>query len=219
MNLMNFFKRHPGVHRSVHIGHWTRIGTGVKIARDTTLGDWTNIGDNARIGPGCTFGPWAGVDKDAHLGANVTLGSHTRVMAGVTIPDGATFADGDLVTPGGVIANRNGGYALRIYEDADAALLRSSFGCFLLPLSNLLPNSLSVLHEFEADSEVSAAINEYRWGRFEEMELYRIDSDATPKNHDEIITMLAALRANIAQRAEVPRSAEDLDQTETLTIP
>lgn len=152
------------IHSSVQIGHWTEIGTGVRIDENVALGDWSKISNNCRIGPGTVFGSWASIGEGVTLGANVRLGSHTRIMDGVTVPDDAIFDDCDLVTPEGVIPNRNGGHSIMVRDSA--IVVSAPFGSFSLPI----PGSVGL-------GLIESMIDDYQWGRNSEIEKFLIEQE------------------------------------------
>lgn len=151
-------KRFPS---SVEVGRWTRVGDDVEIGENVRLGPWSQVGDNCSIGEGTTFGKWACIGSNVTLGANVRLGSHTRVMNGVTVPPGAVFDDGDLVTRQGVIPNRTGGYS-RV-STPDGIAVSAPFGRFLVPLHGDLGMSL-----------VEKMVEDHQWGRSTMLEDFRV---------------------------------------------
>ncbi|MCE6959613.1 hypothetical protein LAZ40_11170 [Cereibacter sphaeroides] len=175
---MTFWKRYrsgaftqvalsASIGRGAVLGTWASVEAGAVIGSGTIVGDWSTVGRGAVVGHDVVFGPWAKVGAGAEIGDGVRLGSHTIVQPGVIVPAGAVFDDGDLVTPQGVIADRTGGFCIYVHERGN--LITSPFGRFLLA-AHLDPDQL---------------IDDFEWGRSEELERYREDPVAGPEaEHD-----------------------------------
>ncbi|MFG6080347.1 hypothetical protein ACEUZ9_000897 [Paracoccus litorisediminis] len=181
----------------VAIGTWTRIESKVRIGRNVSLGDWTIIGKDSVIGAGSIFGPWASVGRGVKLGVNVRLGSHTIVQDGVTVPDAAVFADGDLVTANGVIENGSVGCRgdiERLPGLGECFLFDGCQGTFLVP-------------EWEFDHEFLQfhgnlldlhfrMLEDYRFGRLAGFEPFRIEK--RPRDEHELAAALRAIITRIS---------------------
>jgi bifunctional UDP-N-acetylglucosamine pyrophosphorylase/glucosamine-1-phosphate N-acetyltransferase len=95
----------PGavLERDVHVGNFvevkaTRLGVGAKANHLSYLGD-SEIGGGANIGAGTITCNYDGFSKARTvIGANVFIGSHTALVAPVTIGDGAYVATGSVIT-------------------------------------------------------------------------------------------------------------------------
>jgi bifunctional UDP-N-acetylglucosamine pyrophosphorylase / glucosamine-1-phosphate N-acetyltransferase len=95
----------PGavLERNVHVGNFvevkaTRLGAGAKANHLSYLGD-SDIGGGTNIGAGTITCNYDGFNKARTvIGDNVFIGSHTALVAPVTIGDGAYVATGSVVT-------------------------------------------------------------------------------------------------------------------------
>jgi bifunctional UDP-N-acetylglucosamine pyrophosphorylase/glucosamine-1-phosphate N-acetyltransferase len=95
----------PGavLERDVHVGNFvevkaTRLGVGAKANHLSYLGD-SEIGGGTNIGAGTITCNYDGFSKARTvIGANVFIGSHTALVAPVTIGDGAYVATGSVIT-------------------------------------------------------------------------------------------------------------------------
>src|SRR5690606_25676477 len=87
----------------VHLGNFvevkkSRLESGVKAGHLSYLGD-AEIGSNTNIGAGTITGNYDGVNKDKTvIGAGAFIGSHSSLVAPVTIGDGAYTATGSVIT-------------------------------------------------------------------------------------------------------------------------
>jgi bifunctional UDP-N-acetylglucosamine pyrophosphorylase/glucosamine-1-phosphate N-acetyltransferase len=88
---------------NVHLGNFvevkkSHIGAGTKAGHLSYLGD-AEIGQNTNIGAGTITCNYDGVNKDKTIiGDNVFIGSHTSLVAPVSIGDGGYTASGSVVT-------------------------------------------------------------------------------------------------------------------------
>ncbi|HML10286.1 MAG TPA: bifunctional UDP-N-acetylglucosamine diphosphorylase/glucosamine-1-phosphate N-acetyltransferase GlmU [Stellaceae bacterium] len=95
----------PGavLERDVHVGNFvevkaTRLGAGAKANHLSYLGD-SDIGGGTNIGAGTITCNYDGFNKTRTvIGANAFIGSHTALVAPVTIGDGAYVATGSVIT-------------------------------------------------------------------------------------------------------------------------
>ena len=95
----------PGavLERDVHVGNFvevkaTRLGVGAKANHLTYLGD-SDVGAGTNIGAGTITCNYDGFNKHrTTIGANAFIGSHTALIAPVTIGDGAYVATGSVIT-------------------------------------------------------------------------------------------------------------------------
>jgi len=95
----------PGavLERDVHVGNFvevkaTRLGAGVKANHLSYLGD-SEIGAGTNIGAGTITCNYDGFNKARTvIGANAFIGSHTALVAPVTVGDGAYVATGSVIT-------------------------------------------------------------------------------------------------------------------------
>jgi bifunctional UDP-N-acetylglucosamine pyrophosphorylase / glucosamine-1-phosphate N-acetyltransferase len=95
----------PGavLERDVHIGNFvevkeSRIGAGAKASHLTYLGD-SEVGAGTNIGAGTITCNYDGFNKQRTvIGANAFIGSHTALVAPVTVGDGAYIATGSVIT-------------------------------------------------------------------------------------------------------------------------
>jgi len=89
--------------RDVHVGNFvevkaTRLGAGAKANHLSYLGD-SDIGGGTNIGAGTITCNYDGFNKTRTvIGANAFIGSHTALVAPVTIGDGAYVATGSVIT-------------------------------------------------------------------------------------------------------------------------
>lgn len=160
-------------------GQFTTIGASVTIGRNTRLGTWSIIGSGAGIGDNVKFGDWACVGVGAVVGNNVTLGDHVKIGAGAVIGDGVvlpgharvqpgvhiskgeSFDGGDLITPSGIIPGRCGGFMTsQDMQGEEPVLISGRFGRFVVP----------------ADKFDNKLIEDFMWGRSEELDLYRVNT-------------------------------------------
>lgn len=87
----------------VHLGNFvevkkSRLESGVKAGHLSYLGD-AEIGSNTNIGAGTITCNYDGVNKDKTvIGAGAFIGSHSSLVAPVTIGDGAYTATGSVIT-------------------------------------------------------------------------------------------------------------------------
>ncbi|OAM76415.1 bifunctional UDP-N-acetylglucosamine diphosphorylase/glucosamine-1-phosphate N-acetyltransferase GlmU [Devosia elaeis] len=87
----------------VHLGNFvevkkSRIGAGTKAGHLSYLGD-AEIGTKTNIGAGTITCNYDGVNKDKTIiGDNAFIGSHTSLVAPVSIGDGAYTASGSVIT-------------------------------------------------------------------------------------------------------------------------
>jgi bifunctional UDP-N-acetylglucosamine pyrophosphorylase/glucosamine-1-phosphate N-acetyltransferase len=118
----------------VHIGNFVELknahlGKGVKAGHLTYLGD-AEVGAGTNIGAGTITSNYDGVNKSVTtIGENVFVGSHTSLVAPVTVGDGAYTASGSTITedvePGAMAIARarqenKPGYAAKLRERAQA---------------------------------------------------------------------------------------------------
>jgi bifunctional UDP-N-acetylglucosamine pyrophosphorylase/glucosamine-1-phosphate N-acetyltransferase len=95
----------PGavLERDVHVGNFvevkaTRLGAGAKANHLSYLGD-SDIGGGTNIGAGTITCNYDGFNKARTvIGANAFIGSHTALVAPVTVGDGAYVATGSVIT-------------------------------------------------------------------------------------------------------------------------
>jgi bifunctional UDP-N-acetylglucosamine pyrophosphorylase/glucosamine-1-phosphate N-acetyltransferase len=95
----------PGavLERDVHVGNFvevkaTRLGAGAKANHLSYLGD-SEIGAGTNIGAGTITCNYDGFNKARTvIGAHAFIGSHTALVAPVTVGDGAYIASGSVVT-------------------------------------------------------------------------------------------------------------------------
>ncbi|HTW53300.1 MAG TPA: bifunctional UDP-N-acetylglucosamine diphosphorylase/glucosamine-1-phosphate N-acetyltransferase GlmU [Stellaceae bacterium] len=95
----------PGavLERDVHVGNFvevkaTRLGAGAKANHLSYLGD-SDIGGGTNIGAGTITCNYDGFNKARTvIGDNAFIGSHTALVAPVTVGDGAYVATGSVVT-------------------------------------------------------------------------------------------------------------------------
>jgi bifunctional UDP-N-acetylglucosamine pyrophosphorylase/glucosamine-1-phosphate N-acetyltransferase len=95
----------PGavLERDVHVGNFvevkaTRLGAGAKANHLSYLGD-SEIGGGTNIGAGTITCNYDGFNKQRTvIGENAFIGSHTALVAPVTVGDGAYVATGSVVT-------------------------------------------------------------------------------------------------------------------------
>ncbi len=95
----------PGavLERDVHVGNFvevkaTRLGVGAKANHLTYLGD-SDVGAGTNIGAGTITCNYDGFNKArTSIGANVFIGSHTALIAPVSVGDGAYVATGSVIT-------------------------------------------------------------------------------------------------------------------------
>ncbi len=95
----------PGavLERDVHVGNFvevkaSRLGVGVKANHLSYLGD-SEIGGGTNIGAGTVICNYDGFNKQRTvIGDNVFIGSHTALVAPVTVGDSAYIATGSVVT-------------------------------------------------------------------------------------------------------------------------
>lgn len=95
----------PGavLERDVHVGNFvevkaTRLGVGAKANHLSYLGD-SDIGGGTNIGAGTITCNYDGFNKARTvIGENAFIGSHTALVAPVTVGDGAYVATGSIVT-------------------------------------------------------------------------------------------------------------------------
>jgi bifunctional UDP-N-acetylglucosamine pyrophosphorylase/glucosamine-1-phosphate N-acetyltransferase len=95
----------PGavLERDVHVGNFvevkaTRLGAGAKANHLSYLGD-SDIGAETNIGAGTITCNYDGFNKHVTvIGERVFIGSHTALVAPVTVGDGAYIATGSVVT-------------------------------------------------------------------------------------------------------------------------
>jgi bifunctional UDP-N-acetylglucosamine pyrophosphorylase/glucosamine-1-phosphate N-acetyltransferase len=86
-----------------HVGNFvelknTKLGAGAKANHLTYLGD-SEIGENTNIGAGTITCNYDGFDKSRTvIGRDVFIGTHTSLVAPVTVGDGAMTAAGSVVT-------------------------------------------------------------------------------------------------------------------------
>jgi bifunctional UDP-N-acetylglucosamine pyrophosphorylase/glucosamine-1-phosphate N-acetyltransferase len=119
---------------NVHIGNFVELkkahlGKGVKAGHLSYLGD-AEVGAGTNIGAGTITSNYDGVNKTVTtIGANVFVGSHTSLIAPVTIGDGAYTASGSVITkdvePGAMAVARSRqenkpGYAAKLRAKAEA---------------------------------------------------------------------------------------------------
>jgi bifunctional UDP-N-acetylglucosamine pyrophosphorylase / glucosamine-1-phosphate N-acetyltransferase len=94
----------PGavLERDVHVGNFvevkaSRLGAGAKANHLSYLGD-TEVGAASNIGAGTITCNYDGFNKQRTvIGANVFIGSHTALVAPVTVGDGAYVATGSVI--------------------------------------------------------------------------------------------------------------------------
>lgn len=95
----------PGavLERDVHVGNFvevkaTRLGAGAKANHLSYLGD-SEIGGGTNIGAGTITCNYDGFNKQRTvIGENAFIGSHTALVAPVTVGDGAYVATGSVIT-------------------------------------------------------------------------------------------------------------------------
>jgi len=95
----------PGavLERDVHVGNFvevkaTRLGAGAKANHLSYLGD-SDIGGGTNIGAGTITCNYDGFNKArTMIGDNAFIGSHTALVAPVTVGDGAYVATGSVIT-------------------------------------------------------------------------------------------------------------------------
>jgi bifunctional UDP-N-acetylglucosamine pyrophosphorylase / glucosamine-1-phosphate N-acetyltransferase len=95
----------PGavLERDVHVGNFvevkaSRLGAGVKASHLTYLGD-SEVGAGTNIGAGTITCNYDGFNKQRTIiGERAFIGSHTALVAPVTVGDGAYIATGSVVT-------------------------------------------------------------------------------------------------------------------------
>jgi bifunctional UDP-N-acetylglucosamine pyrophosphorylase/glucosamine-1-phosphate N-acetyltransferase len=95
----------PGaiLERDVHVGNFvevkaTRLGAGAKANHLSYLGD-ADIGGGTNIGAGTITCNYDGFNKArTTIGENAFIGSHTALVAPVTVGDGAYVATGSVIT-------------------------------------------------------------------------------------------------------------------------
>jgi bifunctional UDP-N-acetylglucosamine pyrophosphorylase/glucosamine-1-phosphate N-acetyltransferase len=95
----------PGavLERDVHVGNFvevkaTRLGAGAKANHLSYLGD-SEIGAGTNIGAGTITCNYDGFNKHSTvIGENVFIGTHTSLVAPVTVGDGAYVATGSVIT-------------------------------------------------------------------------------------------------------------------------
>jgi bifunctional UDP-N-acetylglucosamine pyrophosphorylase/glucosamine-1-phosphate N-acetyltransferase len=100
-----FARLRPGaiLERDVHVGNFvevkaSRLGAGVKANHLSYLGD-TEVGAGTNIGAGTITSNYDGFNKmRTVIGANAFIGSHTALVAPVTVGDGAYIATGSVIT-------------------------------------------------------------------------------------------------------------------------
>jgi len=100
-----FARLRPGavLERDVHVGNFvevkaSRLGPGAKANHLSYLGD-TEVGGGTNIGAGTITCNYDGFNKTRTvIGANVFIGSHTALIAPVTVGDGAYVATGSVIT-------------------------------------------------------------------------------------------------------------------------
>jgi bifunctional UDP-N-acetylglucosamine pyrophosphorylase / glucosamine-1-phosphate N-acetyltransferase len=100
-----FARLRPGtvLAEDVHVGNFvevkaSRLGAGVKASHLTYLGD-SEIGAGTNIGAGTITCNYDGFNKSGTIiGQHVFIGSHTALVAPVTVGDGAYIATGSIVT-------------------------------------------------------------------------------------------------------------------------
>ena len=75
-----------------------KLGKGAKANHLSYLGDGT-VGAGANIGAGTIFCNYDGFDKfETHVGEGAFIGSHTSLVAPVTVGAGAFTATGSVIT-------------------------------------------------------------------------------------------------------------------------
>ncbi len=100
-----FARLRPGAElgEGAHIGNFveiknTRMGPGAKANHLTYLGD-SDVGARSNVGAGTITCNYDGFDKHrTTIGADVFIGTHTSLVAPVTVGDGAMTAAGSVVT-------------------------------------------------------------------------------------------------------------------------
>jgi bifunctional UDP-N-acetylglucosamine pyrophosphorylase/glucosamine-1-phosphate N-acetyltransferase len=100
-----FARLRPGavLEEDVHVGNFvevkaSRLGRGVKASHLTYLGD-SEVGAGSNIGAGTITCNYDGFNKSRTIiGEHVFIGSHTALIAPVTVGDGAYVATGSIVT-------------------------------------------------------------------------------------------------------------------------
>ncbi len=100
-----FARLRPGavLERDVHVGNFvevkaTRLGPGAKANHLSYLGD-AEIGGGTNIGAGTITCNYDGFNKQRTvIGANAFIGTHTSLVAPVTVGDGAYVATGSVIT-------------------------------------------------------------------------------------------------------------------------
>jgi bifunctional UDP-N-acetylglucosamine pyrophosphorylase/glucosamine-1-phosphate N-acetyltransferase len=100
-----FARLRPGavLERDVHVGNFveikaSRLGPGAKANHLSYLGD-SEVGAGTNIGAGTITCNYDGFNKTRTvIGANVFIGSHTALIAPVTVGDGAYVATGSVIT-------------------------------------------------------------------------------------------------------------------------
>jgi bifunctional UDP-N-acetylglucosamine pyrophosphorylase / glucosamine-1-phosphate N-acetyltransferase len=100
-----FARLRPGavLERDVHVGNFvevkaSRLGPGAKANHLSYLGD-SEVGAGTNIGAGTITCNYDGFNKERTvIGANVFIGSHSSLVAPVTVGDGAYVATGSVIT-------------------------------------------------------------------------------------------------------------------------
>jgi bifunctional UDP-N-acetylglucosamine pyrophosphorylase / glucosamine-1-phosphate N-acetyltransferase len=100
-----FARLRPGavLERDVHVGNFvevkaSRLGPGAKANHLSYLGD-SEVGAGTNIGAGTITCNYDGFNKERTvIGANAFIGSHTALVAPVTVGDGAYVATGSVIT-------------------------------------------------------------------------------------------------------------------------
>jgi bifunctional UDP-N-acetylglucosamine pyrophosphorylase/glucosamine-1-phosphate N-acetyltransferase len=100
-----FARLRPGavLEQDVHVGNFvevkaTRLGAGAKANHLSYLGD-SEVGAGTNIGAGTITCNYDGFNKSRTLiGAHAFIGSHTALVAPVTVGDGAYVATGSIIT-------------------------------------------------------------------------------------------------------------------------
>ena len=95
----------PGadIGEDAHIGNFVevkkvKVGRGAKANHLSYLGDGS-VGEKANLGAGTIFCNYDGFDKnETHVGAGAFIGSHTALVAPVTVGDGAYTGSGSVIT-------------------------------------------------------------------------------------------------------------------------